>query len=391
MERKPKVLLVHNYYQIPGGEDTVVANEKRLLEEHGHEVLLYTRHNKEINGAGKLQKLLLPFVMLYNPRTAREVGRILREQRVDIVHVHNTLFLISPAVYYAARRCGVPVVQTIHNFRLLCPGATFYRDGQICEDCVTRGLGCAVKHACYRASRAQTLLCVLSTHLHRLTGIYKHLYYIALTQFNKDKLLLHPQLRAEQIFVKPNYVPARTGEAAREGFIYAGRLDQLKGVDVLLAAWRLLGSDAPRLTVCGSGPMADWCAEQVREYGLNVELKGFVENDTAKALIARSRALILPTMWYEGFPMTILEAYAAGTPVICSDLGNAGSVVEEGVTGWKFEPGSAEALAEAVRGWTDLSESVRRVFEERYTAEANYRELSEIYARVLSAEKGGRS
>ena len=202
---KQKILMVHNYYQIPGGEDTVVANEKRLLEEHGHEVVLYTRHNNELKNMSKLQKLGLPFTTIFNPRTYRDIKRIIKEEKIEIVHVHNTLNLISSAVYYAAVKCGVPVVQTIHNFRLLCPGATFYRDGHICEDCVSKGLKCAVKHKCYRNSRAQTLICVISTWIHRHTGILGKINYIALTEFNKEKLLQLKYIKSERVFVKPNF------------------------------------------------------------------------------------------------------------------------------------------------------------------------------------------
>ncbi len=204
-DRKYKILMVHNYYQIPGGEDTVVANEKRLLEEHGHKIVLYTRHNNELKSMGKFQKIALPFTTIFNPRTYSDIKRIIREEQIDIVHVHNTLNLISPAVYYAAGKCKVPVVQTVHNFRLLCPGATFYRDGHICEDCVSKGLGCAVKHKCYRGSRAETLICVISTKIHRLTGIYGKINYICLTEFNREKLLQLKQIKPEKVFVKPNF------------------------------------------------------------------------------------------------------------------------------------------------------------------------------------------
>ena len=131
-DTKQKVLIVHNYYQIPGGEDTVVVNEKKLLEDHGHEVVLYTRHNAELKTFSKIQKLLLPFSTIFSRKTYREVKTLIKNEKIDIVHVHNTLNLVSPSVYYAAFHCKVPVVQTIHNFRLLCPGATFFRGGQIC-------------------------------------------------------------------------------------------------------------------------------------------------------------------------------------------------------------------------------------------------------------------
>ena len=170
--KKLKILIVHNYYQIPGGEDTVVANEKKMLEEYGHKVVLYTRHNSELKYVRTIDRLLLPFTTIFNVRTYRDIRRIISEENIDIVHVHNTLNLISPSVYYAALSKKVPVVQTIHNFRLLCPGATFYRNGHICEDCLKYGLLCAVRHSCYRNNMLQTLACVFSTKIHRTMGVY---------------------------------------------------------------------------------------------------------------------------------------------------------------------------------------------------------------------------
>lgn len=162
--------------------------------------------------------------------------------------------------------------------------------------------------------------------------------------------------------------------------IYVGRLDELKGVRILFKAWRLMGANAPQLVVCGSGSLEDWCKGEAVD--LNIKMMGFVDNDEAKRLIGQSNALILPTLWYEGFPMTILEAYSVGTPVICSDLGNAGAVVEEGVTGWKFETGSAEALARAVIHWKDIREGVKKEYITKYASEANYKSLKSIYDKV---------
>lgn len=375
--KKLKVLIVHNYYQIPGGEDTVVANEKKLLEDHGHEVFLYTRDNTEIKTMGLFQKLLLPFTSIYNLKTTKDITSIIKKHEIDIVHVHNTLSLISPSVYYAAIRCAVPVVQTIHNFRMLCPGATFYRDGHICEDCVKKGLGCAIEHACYRNSKIQTLVCVISSLFHRSTGIYKKIKYITLTDFNKAKLLQLKQIKPEQVYVKPNFVEGKEIGGERSGFIFAGRLDELKGIKVLIEAWKYLGTNAPHLTICGTGPLEEWCIEQTK--GLNVEMKGFVPNKEVKRLIAHSQALILPTLWYEGFPMSIVEAYSVGTPVICSELGNVGAAVEDNITGWKFTVNDFKELAKKVMEWKDISDSVFAVYKEEYSSEANYKRLIEIY------------
>lgn len=384
MEKKEKVLIVHNYYQIPGGEDTVVANEKKLLEEYGHEVLLYSRNNSELRHFSKLQKLMLPITTVFNPKTYLEVKRIIRENNVDVVHVHNTLNLISPSVYYAALSCKVPVVQTIHNFRLLCPGATFYRDGHICEDCVSQGLGCAVKHSCYRGSKIQTLACVISTMIHRWTGIYGKLNYICLTDFNREKLLQLKQIKSEQVFVKPNFVGSKDNViqySERENqFIFVGRLDPLKGVNILFNAWKQMGKMAPKLIVCGNGQLEDWCHNFVEENpDCSIELKGFVPNEEVKKLIANSKALILPTQWYEGFPMTIVEAYSVGTPVIGSDIGNVCSLIQEGITGWKFTHDSSEALVEVVMVAVKADLVVDKEQTEQYSTESNYQKLIKIY------------
>ena len=387
-EKKQKVLIVHNYYQIPGGEDTVVANEKKLLEENGHEVFLYTRHNSELKSMTKVQKLFLPFTTVFNLKTYREVKKIIEEKKIDILHVHNTLNLVSPSVYYAGFSKKIPVVQTVHNFRLLCPGATFFRNGHVCEDCLENGLFCAVKHKCYRGSTVQTLACVISTWIHRVFGTYRKLKFICLTEFNKEKLLHLKQIKENNIFVKPNFVQVSKAVVPyierKNQFIYVGRLEEIKGTEVLLEAWKLLGKDAPELLICGKGPLEEWAKEFVTSNHLQtVKLLGFVPNDQVKELIGESKALILPTQVYEGFPVTIVEAYGHGTPVIASDLGNAGNLVIPDVTGKKFSYQSAEALANVINAFGAYdSEKILTIYQEKYSSERNYKDLRRIYELV---------
>lgn len=383
-DRKQKVLIVHNYYQIPGGEDTVVANEKKLLENHGHEVVLYTRHNSELNSLSKGQKLLLPISTIFNFQTYKEVKKVIKDEKIDIVHVHNTLNLVSPSVYYAAFACHAPALQTVHNFRLLCPGATFFREGRVCEECLSKGLLCAVKHKCYRGSRVQTLACVISAWFHRLIGTYKKLNYICLTDFNKEKLLQLKQIKGEQVFVKPNFVEEAKEiapyEKRKNQFIYVGRLEEIKGIDILLEAWKLMGAEAPELIMCGKGPLEDWAREYIEKNKLSkVKLLGFVPNTEVRKMIGQSKALILPTQVYEGFPMTIAESYACGTPVIGSDLGNTGSLIENGISGYKFAPDSSAALAEAVKRISNSFVGLEAAVIGKYSSESNYRKLREIY------------
>lgn len=388
VNRKLNILQVHNYYQIPGGEDTVVANEKILLEKHGHKVVQYCRDNTELRKFSKIRKLLLPCSTIFNLKTYIDVKRIICQENIDIVHVHNTLNLISPSVYYAALRCKVPVLQTVHNFRLLCPGATFYRDGHICEECVKKGLRCAVKYSCYRESRVQTFICVFSTWLHRLTGVYGKLNYVCLTEFNKKKLLNLKQINSDKVFVKPNfaigcYQSFIPYEKRLNQFIFVGRLDKLKGIDILLNTWQIMGKKAPRLLICGTGPMENWCKEFVKDNCLNtVELLGFVSNEEVRKLIANSKALILPTQWYEGFPMTIVEAYSVGTPVIASDIGNVGELVFDGISGWKFRYDDPCDLKRVLTLDMNQNDNVYNI-SLRYRADDNYKKLLNIYNKCL--------
>lgn len=387
MKEKSTILIVHNHYQLTGGEDTVVSNEKRMLEEHGHKVVLYTRSNSEIKNMNIFQKLLLPFITIYNPKTSKDIKRIIKQENIDIVHVHNTLSLISPSVYYAALKMHKPVVQTIHNFRLLCPGATFYRDNHICEDCVTKGLRCSLKHKCYRNSFIQTLVCVINTKIHRATGIYSKINYICLTEFNKNKLLQLKQIQENQIYIKPNFMNKKeiANISQEDQFIFVGRLDKLKGIDFLFEAWKKMRECAPKLIVCGTGPMSDWCNEFIKENSLNIEMKGFLKNEETLQYIASSKALILPTQWYEGFPMTIVEAFSAGTPVIVSDIGNSSSIVMNGVTGLKYKLGDDVSLIKVIKEMSQLNlkDNVIKEFKEKYTQSKNYEQLMKIYESIL--------
>lgn len=386
--QKQNVLIVHNFYQIPGGEDVVVKNEKHLLEKYGHRVIMYERHNSELKYMTDGQKILLIFSTVFNIKTYRDVKKIIKEEKINVVHVHNTIHLISPAVYYAAVRTGIPVVQTVHNFRLLCPGATFFRKQQICEDCVKNGLCNAIKHSCYRNSRKETIVCVIGNLIHRFVGIYGKIYYICLTGFNKSKLLQLKQIKKQNVFVKPNYaqnvlVPVKTYAERKDQILYAGRLDETKGLDVLLDAWKLLEKRAPQLVICGSGPLEQFVKDYVEKEKLgNVVIKGFLPNEEVKRLMSESKALVLPTKWYEGFPMTMVEAFSVGTPVIGTDIGNVGSLIENDKTGWKFTLNSAESLADKILNIHDIVNDVYETFQEKYTEEKNYVQLKAIYDNI---------
>lgn len=384
---KQKILIVHNYYQKPGGEDTVVKNEKRLLEEHGHGVELYTRNNNEFKKLSGIRKLLFPFLIVFNCRTYREIRKLIKEKRIDIVHVHNTLSLISPSVYYAAKSRRVPVVQTIHNFRLLCPGAVFYREGHICEDCLKHGLGCAVKNRCYRGSRVQTLACVINTKIHRMTGIYRYLNYICLTEFTRNKLLYLKGIDSEKVYIKPNFTyGCGEREQIEDYYIFVGRIEEIKGAEMLVEAFKAMPHR--KLKMVGSGELDGKIADRLKTEGIdNIEMVGYQPGEIVRELIERAKGLIMCSQCYETFGMVIVEAYSIGTPAIVGDIGNMRELVEPGKTGERFTYNLPESLVEAIdRFEAGDMESYRRnaydFYRNNLSPEVNYKELMIIYKTV---------
>lgn len=382
---KPKVLIVHNYYQMPGGEDTVVANERKLLEEHGHEVVLYHRNNSELKTFSRLQKILLPITTIFSIKTYREVSNIIREQKIDILHVHNTLSLVSPSVYYAAFKCKIPVVQTVHNFRLLCPSGTFYRDGRICEDCVSGGLRCSIKHKCYRGSTIQTAASASILAIHRILGTYDKINYICLTDFTKQKL--KSLVDEEKIFIKPNFTFDEGGKSEPlDYYIFIGRLEEIKGIELLVDAFK--GLPNQMLVVVGTGDLDKKIKNRlITEDIRNIKLIGHTPRVKVNELLKQAKALIMCSQWYETFGMVITEAYSNGTPAIVGDIGNIKDLVLEGETGLKFQYDSSEALREAILEFEKLNGknmgmNAYNFFTNNYSSEGNYMMLSEIYKNV---------
>ncbi len=396
-EARPAVLLVHCRYRLPGGEDAVFAADRAMLEAHGHRVVTYERSNDE---GGLAAKLLLPLRAVFSLKTYREVKALIRSEKIEIVHVHNTLFAVSPSVFWAARAAGVPAVQTLHNFRLFCPNGVLLRDGKVCEDCPRQkgGLFNAVRHGCYRGSRVQSAVCAFLYAFHRLLGTYKRVHLIALTEFDKEKLLefnaRRPVFDPAKLYLRPNAAvpegalpPLRPLSARKNQVVFAGRLEELKGLRTAIEAWRLLENDpaAPKLLLCGAGPLEGWARENAGE---NVEFLGQISHEALCALLAESRAALAPSLCYESFALVPAEAHAMGTPVIASDLGNVGAMVRDGVDGLRFAPGDPEALANAVRRLPDLEAkadpaAIRAEAVQKFGREENYRELAEIYQDIL--------
>jgi glycosyltransferase involved in cell wall biosynthesis len=380
-----KILAVHNYYQQPGGEDQVFVAEGKLLEDHDHSVLRYIVHNDRVANASPPA---LARDTVWNREVYGELRSLIRRELPEVIHFHNTFPIVSPAAYYAARAEGVPVVQTLHNYRLLCPNALFFRDGHVCEDCLGKSVPWpGVTHACYRGSRLATGAVTAMLTVHRALRTWTEMVdvYVALTDFAREKFI-EGGLPAGKIEVKPNFVHADpgVGKGGGEYALFVGRLSQEKGIDTLLAAWEQLG-DQVHLKIVGDGPLAARVVEATKRFR-GVEWLGSQPKDRVLTLMKDARILLIPSVWYEGFPMVIAEAYAVGLPVVASDLGSMSSLVDPGRTGLHVRPGDPIDLIDKVE-WTLMHPAnlermrgeARAEFEGRYTAEINHGRLVEIY------------
>jgi len=377
------VLSVHNRYQQPGGEDHVFASEAELLEQRGHKVVRYEENNLRIGRGGPRAAL----TAIWNRDSFRRIHSLSPSGLFDIAHFHNTFPLISPSAYYAARDEGIPVVQTLHNYRLVCPGATLSRNGAVCESCLDQNtLLPSVIHSCYRNSLGATAAVATMLAVHRIKGTYRQMVdvYIALSEFARSKFIAGG-LPAKRIAVKPNFLSPDPGRGDGRGrfALYVGRLSEEKGIRVLAEAWRQL-SDIP-LVVAGDGPLS-----RTVVWPAGVVTLGNWPHAQVLQLMRDASVLVFPSVWYECAPMTIVEALACGLPVIASDLGSIPEFVADRRTGLLFRPGDADDLAQNVRWAFDHSEEMqlmrdaaRREYEEKYTAERNYKMLIDIYEMAI--------
>lgn len=403
MEQKWNILIVHNKYQFSGGEDTVVEQDAKLLKKYGHNVIHYYRSNNELHTMNLFQKLCLPFTTLFSFRTYREIKKLIREHHIDVVHVHNTLPLISYAAYYAAKKSRCTLIQTIHNFRLVCPNALLFRDGHICEDCLQKGLLSSVRHSCYRSSRLQTLTVAFTLKLHRLAHTF-HMpdAYITMTQFNKEKL--SGIIPADKFFFKANYLeeetlPELSDEVLSHApyFVYASRIETVKGIFTVLEAFRGLPDE--HLIVIGNGPEEEEAVSYLEKHHMtNVKMAGYLPHDKTVALLKHAKATIFPSLLYEGgFPLTIIESFSVSTPVIVSNSPNIRSNIKEGYNGFLFETGSSSSLLSKIKAFhklaqdhaalQQLKENARRCYEETYTEDAVYHRMYEIYQTAIQNGK----
>lgn len=385
-----KILFAHNYYQQQGGEDRVFAEEGRLLEENGHTVIRYTLDNDLVKIMGRAA---LAQSTLWNRNTYYQLRNLIRNERPQVVHFHNTFPLISPAAYYAAQSEGLPVVQTLHNYRLLCPNALFFRKGRPCEDC----LGAIVPwpgilHSCYRGDRLASGVVATMLSIHRALGTWsrKVQVYIALTEFAKNKFI-QGGIPKCKIMVKPNFVAQdlSVGDGLGKYAIFVGRLSQEKGIERLLTAWPHVGKKLT-LQIVGDGPLASKVAT-VAETEPSVVWLGHQPTSKVYDLIGSAMFLICPSEWYETFGLVVIEAFAKGTPVLTSKIGALAELVEDGRTGLHFNPGDLDDMVKKIE-WVisnqdqlkKMRRNARTAFEDRYTRARNYEILMKIYQTASS-------
>ena len=392
MERGPlRVLMLHNFYQRPGGEDQVFQAEKKLLEERGHDVISYTAHNHAITEMGKVAVLRRTF---WNRDAYRGIRALIREQRPQVMHAHNTFPLISPSAFAAAHAERVPVVQTLHNFRLLCANGMLLRNGAVCERCVGRAIPWpAVTGRCYRGNAIESAIAAGVVWNQRIRrGLAERVdVYIALTPFARDKFIAGG-LPADRIMVKPNFIEDpwanRPPEPPGDYALFVGRLSPEKGIATMLAAWRS-STRLPALRIIGDGPMRpDVVAAAAVDP--RIEWLGQQSPEQVRQAMRRAAVLLVPSLCYEGAPLVIVEALAAGLPIIGSAHGAPGAQITPGATGLLHQPGDAEDLARQVNRFyanagamASMRAGARREYLRAYDANTNYQALLAVYARAL--------
>jgi glycosyltransferase involved in cell wall biosynthesis len=393
-----RVLLVHEYYRERGGEDVAFETDAELLRDAGHEVECLTIYNSDIRESSPLQRLKLLKATIWSDDVSGRVSEAVARHRPEVVHFHNTFPLVSPAAFPAAKRQGAAVVATLHNYRLLCANASLFREGHICEDCVGSALPVAgVLNACYRGSRSQSaaVAAMLMFHKRRMTWLRDVDRLISPSHFLRSKLI-EGGFPASHISVRPNAVLAPTPvqeQAHRDGFLYVGRLATNKGLETLLEAWEHDGS-LPSLRIAGSGEMGPRVQAVAEAQPHRVKFLGALPGDEVMVEMQRARALVFPSIWYENQPMTILEAYANGLPVIASRLGAMEELVSDGETGLLFTPGDAADLREKA-GWAAAHAGKMAVmgvraqaeFESRFSPDASLAALVSIYEEVVASRQ----
>ncbi len=380
-----RILVAHNQYHYRGGEDTVVDAEVALLRQHGHEVEVYRRDNAELAAMSPPSAALST---LWSRRTLDDLAHLVDGFAPDLVHAHNTFPLISPSLHAGARRHRLPVIQTLHNFRLVCPQAMLVRRGRSCTDCVGRLPWPGVLHRCYRQSFMQTSTVAAMLVMHRLRRTWQRdvTRFIALNQMCRD-IFTEGGLPMDKLVIKPNFVVAHCTPdwEQRSGGVFIGRLAEEKGLDVLAQALQQLPGQ--RIAVYGKGPLQSMVMQSP-----GLDFRGFQTPEVLARRMHAAAYLVMPSTGVESFGLVAVEAFAAGTPVIASRQGGLLELIVHGKTGLLVEPGNASALAQAIRYAETHPEQMRAMgraawesYLANYTPERNYAQLMHIYQQAIAA------
>lgn len=391
-----RILMVHNTYQQRGGEDVSTEQDVGLLQSHGHQVQTYIRSNDEIKDYSLLQKVFLFFRPAWSWQAYRQIKHILKAFQPEIVHVQNFFPLISPAVFYACHRMKIPVVFSLRNYRLGCANGYFYRDHFVCEDCIRHSPLHGIVHKCYHDSFIQTTSVSLMQVTHRLFKTWgKKVDIICPVSGFAARKMIGAGLDPDNIIVRENYLKVDPGESSkpRNGAVFVGRLSPEKGISTLMQAWENL-PDVP-LQIIGDGPEYHKIKNSISTINSQVVLTGHLSHNEMLRKVGQAQFMVMPSVWYETFGRTIIEAYATGTPVIASRLGAVADLVDEGKTGLSFIPGDANDLVQKVR-WaikhpdemTQMGKQARKTFLERYEADTAYERLMTIYQKAITKKTG---
>lgn len=398
------VLVVHNFYGsgAPSGENTVYNAERELLRSAGHEILEYTRHSDEIRNRGKLGTVQGGIFTPWHPFVFRKIRRLVVQHRPQVMHIHNTFPLISPAAFHAARGTNTATVFTLHNYRIFCPAAIPLRNGKPCIECLEKRSALpGLRYGCYRDSRLATFPLFLMSTLHRRLKTWRRMVdaFIALTPFQRE-LMVAAGLPENRTFVKPQFYPNPPDplhwDKRQNKITYIGRLTGEKGVQHLLRAYQKW-KNPPPLEIVGDGSQRAELEKLATDSPNDGQIRflGSLPFEKTQELLANSKLLVLPSICFEGFPMVIREAFALGVPVAASNIGPLPSLVKDGHCGLLFTPANSAALRAALeRVWAKpnalsrMAQNARLEFENKYTADVNYNQLMEIYDAAIRHRQG---
>jgi glycosyltransferase involved in cell wall biosynthesis len=390
-----RIIIAHNRYKFAGGEDSVAAAEMEMLRRGGHEIELLEADNRAIEGT--LAKIAAAGSLFHSPSSSRRMAELLNKFQPDIVHVHNWFPLLSPSIISVAYAAGVPVVQTLHNYRMICANAGLYRDGSICLDCVGKALPLnGVMHGCYYDSRLGSALVTTAFSYHDLAGTWDGVTkFVAVSEFQRELLFLGG-MEPSRITVKPNFVrdPGTPGDGSGGHALFVGRMTAQKGIRTVMKAWDEHRLEIP-LKIMGDGPLADEIRTRAAQMG-QVEYLGLQSSSEVAAAMRDARFLIFASESYETFALAVVEAFSHGTPVLAANIEPIAAIVRDGVTGLRFDVGDASGLAEKAKqlfagtpGYREMRHNCRRLYEDHYTESRNYEMLTSIYAEAIASKRGG--